>query len=167
MSEVGKTIVSKKSIVLGIAFILAGIVMLAIWLIFFTVNVRTTELLFVPTVNVPTNWAVLTQPFRINVLEPSELLAAGIGWALAIVHIIFIGVYELFHRAIANSGKIIVAIVSIATAILILIDMSANFSFAATSGTGAQIMFMILTELIIVLFWKIGLFSIEKGFDLI
>lgn len=167
MSEVGKAIVSKKSIVLGIGFVLAGVIMLIIWLIFFTVNVRTTELLFVPTVSVPTNWSVLSQPFRINSMEPVELLATGIGWALAIVHIIFIGAFELFHRAIASSGKIIVALVCIATSILIIIDMSANFSFASDSGLGAQIMFMILTELIIVLFWKIGLFSIEKGFDLI
>ena len=167
MSEVGKVVTSKKSIVLGVGFMTAGIVLIAIWLIFFTINVRTTELLFVPTATVPTNWAVLSQPFRINTMDSVELLASGIGWALALVHILFIGVFELFHRAIASSGKIIVGIVCFLTTVLILIDGSANYNFAAGSGTGAQIMFMILVELIIVLFWKIGLFSIEKGFDVI
>lgn len=167
MSEVGKTIVSKKSIVLGIAFCIAGFVIFAIWLIFFTVNVRTSELLFVPTAVVPTNWSVLSQPFRINSMDSTELLATGIGWALAIVHIIFIGIFELFYRAIANSGKIIAAIICILTTILIVIDMIANFNFAAASGAGAQWMFMILTELIIVLFWKIALFSVERGIELI
>lgn len=165
-SEVSKKVMSKKGVFTGIAFIVAGIILLAIWLIFFTVNVRTTELLYVPTASIPTNWDVLSQPFRINIMGTTELLATGIGWSLALIHILFIGVWELFHKAI-GSNKVILGIVSFLVIILILIDGSANYSFAAPSGTGAQIMFMILVEIVICLFWKMGLYSIEKGFELI